>query len=295
MDVAVDLVGLPQVVDPSQRHFVVQVSPFSTFHELRVLACRRAGVSLEEARLHYKGKVYPDATTVGQLRGNRSSNTLKVALMPDPSAKRQTMDQELRRLREAAKQRYDSSSPTASSVYSPASDQGSEGRSPFSRTEDSPRVGDFGRIRELAERRATPSSRSPKPPAGARSVHTPASAPRGDGTDHSPSSVPPSGRAREEAAADARRRIEAKARECQEFERELSNLERFGTADDATRQRLIFLSETFERALLFFDGVDSLGDDDVRACRKAAVRRVDALSDRANVLKNVVDDNLRHT
>ena len=111
MDVAVDLVGLPQVVDPSQRHFVVQVSPFSTFHELRVLACRRAGVSLEEARLHYKGKVYPDATTMGQVRGNRASNTLKVAHMPEPAAKRQTMDQELRRGREAARQRYDSTSP----------------------------------------------------------------------------------------------------------------------------------------------------------------------------------------
>lgn len=293
MDVTVDLVGLPQVVDPSHRHFVVQVQPFSTFHELRVLACRHAGVSMEEARLHHKGKVYPDGTTIGQLRGNRSSNALKVALMPDPAAKRATMDDELRRLREGAKQRYDSASPTGSSGYSPASDY-SEGRSPFSRTEDSPRVGDFDRIRELAERRATPSSRSPKPPSGAASVRTPASASRGDGDDPA-SSTPASGRAREEAVADARRRIEAKVRECQEFERELSNLERFGTADDATRQRLIFLNETFERALVFFDAIDSLDDDDVRARRKAAVRRVDALSDRANVLKTVIDDTVRHT
>jgi len=62
-----------------------------------------------------------------------------------------------------------------------------------------------------------------------------------------------------------------------------------------TRQRLIFLNETFERALVFFDAIDSLDDDDVRARRKAAVRRVDALSDRANVLKTVIDDTVRHT
>ena len=80
--------------------------------------------------------------------------------------------------------------------------------------------------------------------------------------------------------------IDDKTRECERLSAEVDALERFGADGARTRERLRFLSDAFERALVHLDGIDSLGDDDVRAARKRAVRFVDALAERVIDMKS---------
>jgi len=80
--------------------------------------------------------------------------------------------------------------------------------------------------------------------------------------------------------------IDDKTRECERLSAEVDALERFGSDGALTRERLHFLSDAFERALVHLDGIDSLGDDDVRAARKRAVRFVDALAERVIDMKS---------
>lgn len=80
--------------------------------------------------------------------------------------------------------------------------------------------------------------------------------------------------------------IDDKTRECERLSAEVDALERFGSDGARTRERLHFLSDAFERALVHLDGIDSLGDDDVRAARKRAVRFVDALAERVIDMKS---------
>ena len=80
-------------------------------------------------------------------------------------------------------------------------------------------------------------------------------------------------------------RIEAIYRECERLSEEVDVLDqcvRLGSDDNYSRERLLFLSDTFERALLRLDEIDSL---DVRTERKRAVRFADALAERVEDIK----------
>ncbi len=79
-------------------------------------------------------------------------------------------------------------------------------------------------------------------------------------------------------------RIEEIYRECERLSEEVDVLDqcvRLGSDDNYSRERLLFLSDTFERALLRLDEIDS----DVRTERKRAVRFVDALAERVEDIK----------
>ena len=80
-------------------------------------------------------------------------------------------------------------------------------------------------------------------------------------------------------------RIEEIYRECERLSEEVDVLDqcvRLGSDDNYSRERLLFLSDTFERALLRLDEIDSL---DVRTERKRAVRFADALAERVEDIK----------
>ena len=80
-------------------------------------------------------------------------------------------------------------------------------------------------------------------------------------------------------------RIEAIYRECERLSVEVDVLDQciqFGSDDNYSRERLLFLSDTFERVLLRLDEIDSL---DVRTERKRAVRFADALAERVEDIK----------
>ena len=80
-------------------------------------------------------------------------------------------------------------------------------------------------------------------------------------------------------------RIEAIYRECERLSVEVDVLDQciqFWSDDNYSRERLLFLSDTFERVLLRLDEIDSL---DVRTERKRAVRFADALAERVEDIK----------
>tara|TARA_Y100001958_G_C20834360_1_gene283741 strand:- start:71 stop:550 length:480 start_codon:yes stop_codon:yes gene_type:complete len=80
-------------------------------------------------------------------------------------------------------------------------------------------------------------------------------------------------------------RIEEIYRECERLSEEVDVLDqcvRLGSDDNYSRERLLFLSDTLERALLRLDEIDSL---DVRTERKRAVRFADALAERVEDIK----------
>ena len=80
-------------------------------------------------------------------------------------------------------------------------------------------------------------------------------------------------------------RVQATASSASKYDEELNILEKFGSADDATRKRLLFLGDAFERALLALDGIESHGSAEVRERRKAAVNAFNALAERVDALK----------
>lgn len=80
-------------------------------------------------------------------------------------------------------------------------------------------------------------------------------------------------------------RVEATASSASRYDEELNILEKFGSADDATRKRLLFLGDACERALLALDGIESRGSVEVRERRKAAVNAFNALAERVDALK----------
>jgi hypothetical protein len=79
--------------------------------------------------------------------------------------------------------------------------------------------------------------------------------------------------------------VESTASSASKYDEELRILEKFGSADDATRKRLMFLGDAFERTLLALDGIESHGSAEVRERRKAAVNAFNALAERVDELK----------
>ena len=87
-------------------------------------------------------------------------------------------------------------------------------------------------------------------------------------------------------------RIEEIYRDCERLSEEVDVLDqcvRLGSDDNYSRERLLFLSDALERALLRLDEIDSLGEDDVRTERKRAVRFADALGERVEDIKRRFD------
>jgi len=80
-------------------------------------------------------------------------------------------------------------------------------------------------------------------------------------------------------------KVESTASSASKYDEELRILEKFGSADDATRKRLMFLGDAFERTLLALDGIESHGSAEVRERRKAAVNAFNALAERVDELK----------
>ena len=229
------------------------LTPLTTMAELHARACEAHRLPREEYRTHFKGKVYDDAEIIGSVLPSRGG---KVALMHDPErarAARREAEAEVARVRAMRRDRYYSSSAVEETTPQRANDygRGEFQRTPVMTTTTTTPVG------------ASPMFTSPLNGSGGRAAPAATSTP----------------------LERALERVEATASSASKYDEELNILEKFGSADDATRKRLLFLGDAFERALLALDGIESHGSTEVRERRKAAVNAFNALAERVDALK----------
>lgn len=231
------------------------LTPLTTMAELHARACEAHRLPREEYRTHFKGKVYDDAEIIGSVLPSRGG---KVALMHDPErarAARREAEEEVARVRALRRDRY----------YASAVDETTPQR-----------ANEYGR----GEFQRTPVMTTTTTPVGASPMFT--SPLNGSGGKAAPAASTPLERSLE--------RVEVTASSASKYDEELNILEKFGSADDATRKRLLFLGDAFERALLALDGIESHGSAEVREKRKAAVNAFNALAERVDALKRACNE-----
>lgn len=237
------------------RPIVLQnLTPLTTMAELHARACEAHRLPREEYRTHFKGKVYDDAEIIGSVLPSRGG---KVALMHDPERARRARreaEEEMARVRAMRRDRYYASSSAVDDDETTPRRANDYGRGEFQRTPTTPGPG------------VSPRFASPLNGSGGRAAGAAAAA-----------ASTPLERALE--------RVQATASSASKYDEELNILEKFGSADDATRKRLLFLGDAFERALLALDGIESHGSAEVRERRKAAVNAFNALAERVDALK----------